>query len=93
MALYRDRDRADLQNFSVWICKPPKKLLLINGLVGDSSTVEQRTLTPLILVRIQVPQPIDITALSRLSPLEQLDHFGVHFGEFVPVSTSLPRFA
>ena len=25
--------------------------------VGDSSTVEQRTLTPLILVRIQVPQP------------------------------------
>jgi hypothetical protein len=24
---------------------------------GDSSTVEQRTLTPLILVRIQVPQP------------------------------------
>ena len=27
------------------------------GLLGDSSTVEQRTLTPLILVRIQVPQP------------------------------------
>src|ERR1700730_7420926 len=27
------------------------------GRVGDSSTVEQRTLTPLILVRIQVPQP------------------------------------
>ena len=26
--------------------------------VGDSSTVEQRTLTPLILVRIQVNQPI-----------------------------------
>ena len=25
--------------------------------LGDSSTVEQRTLTPLILVRIQVPQP------------------------------------
>jgi hypothetical protein len=25
--------------------------------VGDSSTVEPRTLTPLILVRIQVPQP------------------------------------
>src|SRR5262249_8408734 len=30
----------------------------INGLLGDSSTVEQRTLTPLILVRIQVPQPL-----------------------------------
>ena len=29
---------------------------ILNGL-GDSSTVEQRTLTPLILVRIQVPQP------------------------------------
>src|ERR1700730_2074968 len=27
------------------------------GRVGDSSTVEQRTLTPSILVRIQVPQP------------------------------------
>jgi hypothetical protein len=26
--------------------------------LGDSSTVEQRTLTPLILVRIQVPQPL-----------------------------------
>jgi Enoyl-CoA hydratase/isomerase len=26
--------------------------------VGDSSTVEQRTLTPSILVRIQVPQPV-----------------------------------
>ena len=26
-------------------------------LVGNSSTVERRTLTPLILVRIQVPQP------------------------------------
>src|SRR5262249_60348601 len=30
----------------------------ISGLLGDSSTVEQRTLTPLILVRIQVPQPL-----------------------------------
>jgi hypothetical protein len=26
--------------------------------VGDSSTVEQRTLTPLIKVRILVPQPV-----------------------------------
>jgi hypothetical protein len=25
--------------------------------VGDSLMVEQRTLTPLVLVRIQVPQP------------------------------------
>ena len=27
------------------------------GLLGNSSMVEQRTLTPSILVRIQVPQP------------------------------------
>ena len=31
---------------------------LTNGLgLGDSLTVEPRTLTPLVLVRIQVPQP------------------------------------
>ena len=29
-------------------------------LLGNSSTVERRTLTPLILVRIQVPQPISL---------------------------------
>jgi hypothetical protein len=28
------------------------------AMLGNSSTVERRTLTPLILVRIQVPQPI-----------------------------------
>jgi hypothetical protein len=26
--------------------------------VGDSLTVEQRTLTPLVVVRIHVPQPV-----------------------------------
>jgi hypothetical protein len=37
--------------------------------VGDSSTVEQRTLTPSILVRIQVPQPplFDIAAFYQSS--------------------------
>jgi hypothetical protein len=33
--------------------------------LGDSSTVEQRTLTPLILVRIQVPQPNKVTDVSH----------------------------
>ncbi len=28
--------------------------------MGDSLMVEQRTLTPLVLVRIQVPQPLQI---------------------------------
>lgn len=32
-------------------------------LLGNSSTVERRTLTPLILVRIQVPQPISSFSL------------------------------
>lgn len=35
-----------------WVSAPHPR-----GMLGDSSTVEQRTLTPLILVRIQVPQP------------------------------------
>ncbi len=35
--------------------------------LGDSSTVEPRTLTPLILVRIQVPQPLDF---KRHFPIE-----------------------
>ena len=33
---------------------------------GDSSTVEQRTLTPLILVRIQVPQPRILPKVPRI---------------------------
>lgn len=34
------------------------------GLLGNSLMVEQRTLTPSILVRIQVPQPILVVAYS-----------------------------
>ena len=34
-----------------------------NEIMGDSLTVEQRTLTPLVEVRILVPQPVDFTAL------------------------------
>src|SRR3984893_10562082 len=36
-----------------------------SGPVGDSSTLEQRTLTPLIMVRIQVPQPYNLVILVR----------------------------
>lgn len=35
--------------------------------LGNSSTVERRTLTPLILVRIQVPQPLSL--LNKISRL------------------------
>jgi hypothetical protein len=36
-----------------------QKPLKINPVLGDSLTVEQRTLTPLVQVRILVPQPLD----------------------------------
>ena len=36
---------------------PPYRRAMPDPLLGNSSTVEQRTLTPSILVRIQVPQP------------------------------------
>src|SRR5262249_3938518 len=36
-------------------------------ILGNSSTVEHRTLTPRIKVRILVPQPIDFTKLSSIS--------------------------
>ena len=35
----------------------PSPRQLVNSLLGNSSMVELRTLTPSILVRIQVPQP------------------------------------
>lgn len=51
--------------FPIWVFAMPKLLSISpltdrasDTLVGNSSTVERRTLTPLILVRIQVPQPI-----------------------------------
>ena len=54
-------------------CAPSSSLLSSprqrrRRLLGDSSTVEQRTLTPLILVRIQVPQPISPRAFAQNSP-------------------------
>ena len=37
--------------------------------VGDSSTPEPRTLTPLIMVRIQVPQPVLSNNYDNADPL------------------------
>src|ERR1700732_210441 len=42
------------------------RVTFCGGRVGDSSTVEQRTLTPSILVRIQVPRP-DFSGVSPLA--------------------------
>ncbi len=43
----------------LFISPPHRRVAhLRDPLLGNSSTVERRTLTPLILVRIQVPQPI-----------------------------------
>jgi hypothetical protein len=48
--------------------------------LGDSSTVEQRTLTPSILVRIQVPQPNIFNALfvRLVAPNEAVRGFVAH---------------
>src|SRR3984957_3772980 len=51
--------------------------------LGDSSTVEQRTLTPSILVRIQVPQPLDLIAYFGDFTFAEIVCFGVHFGKLV----------
>lgn len=40
-------------------------------LLGNSSTVERRTLTPLILVRIQVPQPFSLLQFNNLASCRQ----------------------
>ena len=40
--------------------RPPGRLWRCRCALGDSSTVELRTLTPSILVRIQVPQPVSM---------------------------------
>lgn len=44
---------------------PPTRRVANPRPLGDSSTVEQRTLTPLILVRIQVPQPSFPVSVAR----------------------------
>jgi hypothetical protein len=43
--------------FAIDRAMPMRKDAAQGARLGDSSTVEQRTLTPSILVRIQVPQP------------------------------------
>ncbi len=61
--------------------------------MGDSSTVEQRTLTPLILVRIQVPQPVDTIEIFPFFRLDRNDRFESHFESYVPVLASATRMA
>ena len=43
----------------------PYRRALPGPLLGNSSTVEQRTLTPSILVRLQVPQPKILSMITR----------------------------
>ena len=51
----------------VGIGQHSNQVIDLKGLLfGDSSTVEQRTLTPLILVRIQVPEPSNFTRIPAL---------------------------
>ncbi|CAH1661599.1 hypothetical protein CHELA1G11_12357 [Hyphomicrobiales bacterium] len=58
------------------LCKTEaEKALFYNPLVGDSLTVELRTLTPLVLVRIQVPQPIVFIRFFAFSQLDRKRHF------------------
>jgi hypothetical protein len=53
--------------FAIDRAMPMRKDAAQGARLGDSSTVEQRTLTPSILVRIQVPQPNlnDLNAMGR----------------------------
>ncbi|CAH1673825.1 hypothetical protein CHELA20_51134 [Hyphomicrobiales bacterium] len=70
-----------------------QKALFYNPLVGDSLTVELRTLTPLVLVRIQVPQPIVIITFFAFSQLDRKRHFErilKNLFSFRPLSTT-PR--
>jgi hypothetical protein len=55
--------------------------------VGDSLTVEQRTLTPLVEVRILVPQPVDVIQLSSFQYQNIVAQLGVQLGVFVLVSS------
>src|SRR5215213_8067160 len=58
--------------------RAPRSLVSQAFTVGDSLTVEQRTLTPLVEVRILVPQPIErdrwIKDLANHRPL-RVGHF------------------
>src|SRR5271166_879097 len=64
--------------------------------VGDSSTIELRTLTPSILVRIRVPRHSHPE--KRSTPLMDVDaqvdpHRGLRFGNAIAPWTSPPRAA
>jgi hypothetical protein len=60
-----------------------------NALVGDRLTVGQRTLTPPVLVRIQVPQPLDLVALSPASVKNNQAQSGARSGVLVLDSSFL----
>jgi hypothetical protein len=57
--------------------------------LGDRLTVGQRTLTPPVLVRIQVPQPIDLVALFSISKRNIQAQSGARSGVFVLDSSFL----
>ena len=62
-----------------WLTHQPEaspSVAPVRASVGDSSTVELRTLTPSILVRIQVPQPIEFVALFTVSAIDRKDRLG-----------------
>lgn len=55
---HRDR-RPDFENFGLNLVNSGRKAKCLQALtVGDSLMVEQRTLTPLVKVRVLVPQPL-----------------------------------
>ena len=55
--------------------RPGLDSLRAEAVLGDSSTVEQRTLTPLILVRIQVPQPTSLVSPFRFPGVKEVATF------------------
>ena len=59
--------------------------------MGNSLTVEQRTLTPSVLVRIQVPQPNVFKDLAKIS-IDTLVHLGTHLGTGVLDSSFVMAF-
>jgi hypothetical protein len=54
--------------------------------------VKSRTLTPLILVRIQVPQPIEIVRLSAESSWNRIGQLGAQLGVLFSIRASALHF-
>ena len=60
------------------------------ALLGNSSMVERRTLTPLILVRIQVPQPISQPTDNIYISSWNLPDFSATYNGVVHGKTGVP---